>query len=198
MQDARTLQAYDDHAAAYSADWLAQPAPDDLYALLTKHFIAGGRTADIGCGNGRDANWLAAHGFPVEGFDASEALLAEARRLFPAIPFRHALLPDLTGVTAPFDNIVCETVIMHLSPAAIPAALASLQRILRPGGVIYLSWRATEGEDQRHADGRLYAAFRPDLVRAAFAGWAILHDEDVTSLSSGKRICRLIARKPAA
>jgi SAM-dependent methyltransferase len=197
MSDDRTVDAYAANAAAYSRDWLDQPAPDDLYALLDQYFIKGGETADIGCGNGRDAAWLADHGYKVTGFDNSPELLAEARRLFPAIAFAQAVLPRLDEIAGQFDNVVCETVIMHLDRAEVPQAVRSLIRILRPDGVLYLSWRVTEGADQRHADGRLYAAFTPDLVSGELADCAILHAEDVQSLSSGKRICRIVARKAA-
>lgn len=196
--DARTLAAYAQHASSYSQDWLDQPPPADLYALLERYLVAGGETADIGCGNGRDTAWLAAHGYPVIGFDGSDALLAEARRLNPGLEFRHAMLPELAEIGQSFDNIVCETVIMHLPAATIPLALHGLLGRLRPGGVLYLSWRVTAGSDLRHDDGRLYAAFEPALVLDALAACSILHFDDVISASSGKRICRVIAARQHA
>lgn len=193
--DSPTLDAYSKDAARYSQDWLDQPPPADLYALLETHLLPHGATADIGCGNGRDAAWLAANGYSVTGFDASEGLLAEARRLHPELAFRAAELPALTEIDTTFDNVVCETVIMHLPADSIPLAIDNLLRILKPSGVLYLSWRVTEGEDQRQPDGRLYSAFEPSLVVDALAGCVILLFEDVTSESSGKRICRVIASK---
>ncbi|HEY4162742.1 MAG TPA: class I SAM-dependent methyltransferase [Dongiaceae bacterium] len=195
MSDAATLDAYAKGAAGYSADWLAQPAPDDLYELLATHFRVGGATADIGCGNGRDAAWLAANGYPTTGFDGSPALLAEARRHHPKIAFQTANLPALGEITATFDNVVCETVIMHLPVAQIPVAVNSLKRIIRSGGVLYLSWRVTEGADVRDAAGRLYSAFPASLVTDPLQDCTTLHFADTTSLSSGKRICRIVARK---
>ena len=197
MTDQKTAQAYAANAAGYSEDWLNQPAPSDMYALLERYFVKRGATADIGCGNGRDAAWLAAQGFPVTGYDGSPELLAQAQALFPDVTFRPATLPGLSEISDRYDNVLCETVIMHLPASDIPEAVASLRCILKPGGVLYLSWRVTEGPDQRHADGRLYSAFAPDLVRGHLANCAILHFEDVNSVSSGKRICRIIARKPA-
>jgi SAM-dependent methyltransferase len=195
MGDAATLDAYAKGASGYSADWRAQPAPDDLYALLTQHFRKGGATADIGCGDGRDAAWLDAHGYPAAGYDATPSLLAEARRLHPGIPFHAAALPELAEITATFDNIVCETVIMHLPVAQIPIAVRSLTRILKAAGTLYLSWRVTEGADLRDAGGRLYSAFPARLVTDALQDCRILHFDDVTSASSGRRICRVVARK---
>lgn len=195
--DSATLDAYANDAARYSQEWLDQPPPNDLYALLETHLVPQGTTAEVGCGNGRDAAWLAGHGYDVSGFDASPGLLAEARRLHPEIVFREATLPALAEIDERFDNVVCETVIMHLPVESIPLAVDNLRRLLRPNGVLYLSWRVTEGADQRQADGRLYTAFEPKLVVDALVDCAILLFEDVTSESSGKRICRVIASKNA-
>ena len=193
--DPMTLAAYAQHALGYSQDWRDQPPPTDLYALLETHLVAAGETADIGCGNGRDTAWLAAHGYLVIGFDGSDALLGEARRLHPGLDFRRAMLPELAEIEQSFDNMICETVIMHLPAASIPLALEHLIGKLRSGGVLYLSWRVTTGSDLRHDDGRLYAAFEPSLLLDALVSCSILHFDDVISASSGKRICRVIAAK---
>lgn len=193
--DSKTLVAYSAKAQEYSQDWLSQPEPADMYELLKKYFIAGGETVDIGCGNGRDANWLVQNGFPTIGYDASSELLRIASSLYPNIQFRQALLPSLDVVQKQFDNILCETVIMHLPQAQISEAIESLKRILSRRGILYLSWRVTEKEDLRHVDGRLYSAFDPQFIVDRFSKNSILHFEDKISASSGKRVCRLIYRK---
>ena len=191
--DRPTLAAYDRDAAAFAKDWHEQPPPVDLHEIFQRFFIPGGATADIGCGSGREVAWLNANGFPARGFDASEGLLTEARTRYPQFEFAHAELPDLAGIAAgPFDNVLCETVIMHLDRALIAPSVRCLLEIVKPGGVLYLSWRVTEGEDQRDKHERLYAAFEPSLVRSELAAATTLLDEDVVSASSGKRICRLV------
>jgi len=84
---------------------------------------------------------------------------------------------------------------MHLEPEAIGPAVERLLAILVPKGVLYLSWRVTEGADRRDEHGRLYAAFDPQLVLRALGSTEILLDEQVGSLSSGKLIRRIVARK---
>lgn len=196
--DRRTLAAYDNDAAAFAKDWHEQPPPVDLHEIVRRFFIAGGPTADIGCGSGREVAWLNANGFPAKGFDASEGLLAEARARYPQLEFARAELPGLSGIaTESFANLLCETVIMHLDPAQIASSVRRMFEIVQPGGIFYLSWRVTDGEAQRDKHARLYAAFAPSLVRSELAGAAILLDEEVVSASSGKRIHRIVARKAA-
>jgi SAM-dependent methyltransferase len=198
MVDEATLTAYDRDPGAFAEDWETQPTPTDLQAVVRRFFIAGGATADIGCGSGRDAAWLTRNGYPAQGFDASDGLLGEARRRHPEVTFAAAMLPELAGI-APrsFANVLCETVIMHLAPAAVAPAVARLLDILAGGGVLYLSWRVTAGADRRDEHGRLYAAFAPEVVLRALAGTEMLLDEEVGSVSSGKLIRRIVARKPA-
>jgi SAM-dependent methyltransferase len=193
--DMKTLNAYEAAAPAFAADWHAQPAPTDLHAIVRQFFVPGS-VADIGCGSGREVAFLAAGGFVAVGYDASEALLAQARQRYPELAFGQAALPALAGIADhAFDNVLCETVIMHLPREQIAPAVHRLLAVVRPDGMLYLSWRVTEGSDRRDADGRLYSAFDADLVRGALDGATLVLDEAASSASSGKTIHRMVARK---
>jgi SAM-dependent methyltransferase len=195
--DRQTLAAYDHDAAMFAKDWHAQPAPVDLQETVERFFIRGGCTADIGCGSGREVAWLNANGFPAVGFDASDGLLAEARSRYPGSKFEHAELPGLKGIAADaYDNVLCETVIMHLDRAQVGPAVRRLLDIVKPSGVLYLSWRVTDECDMRDPSGRLYAAFDAALVRAELPDGTPFLDEEVVSASSGKKIHRLVVKKP--
>jgi 2-polyprenyl-3-methyl-5-hydroxy-6-metoxy-1,4-benzoquinol methylase len=194
--DRKTLAAYDSDPAAFAKDWHDQPDPRDLRSRRAL-FVRGGNSADIGCGSGREVGWLNANGFSAACFDASEGLLAEARRRYPGLKFAHAELPDLRGIAArAYDNVLCETVIMHLERARIAAAVRRLLDIVKPSGILYLSWCVTESADLRDAQGRLYAAFDASLVLAELKTAALLLDEEVVSASSAKKIHRLVVKKP--
>lgn len=194
--DRQTLAAYESDAAAFAKDWHAQPAPHDLHDIVRRFFIKGGTTADIGCGSGREVAWLNANGFPAQGFDASSGLLAEARARYPDLKFALAELPELRGIAAnAYDNLLCETVIMHLDRALIAPSLRRMLDVVKPGGFFYLSWRVTEGADQRDQHGRLYAAFEVSLVSAELSDATVLLDEEVVSDSSGKIVHRIVVRK---
>jgi len=193
--DRKTLAAYDSDAAAFAKDWHEQPAPVDLQEIVERYFVRGGNSADIGCGSGREVGWLNANGFSAVGFDASEGLLTEARRRYPGLKFATAALPDLKGIGT-YDNVLCETVIMHLEQSQIAAAVRRLLGVVKPSGILYLSWRITDDADLRDPQGRLYAAFDTALVMAELKTTALLLDEEVVSASSGKKIHRLVAKKP--
>jgi len=72
----------------------------------------------------------------TKGFDASEGLLAEARRRHPQIHFSTAMLPTSMALPKLLCNVLCETVIMHLEPEADHASVERLLAILVPGGIL--------------------------------------------------------------
>jgi SAM-dependent methyltransferase len=194
--DAPTAEAYATHAGEYADDWLSQPAPADLQRAVLRWFAHGPatRSADIGSGSGRDVDWLDREGYPTVGYEPGDALRAEAIARFPQANFLKAELPELAGVPShAFDNVLCETVLMHLPRTSVGAAVAALRRILKPGGTLYLSWRLGE-QDTRDARGRLYSAIPPAMVDETLTGMDVLHAEDVVSVSSGKRIRIVVAR----
>jgi len=194
--DSETMDAYNKRAASYAREWLEQDVPCDMYELLERYFTPG-LTADIGCGAGRDTAWLFEKGFQAIGIDASQGLLDEARAAYPGLAFQQGSLPELDGLKRGiYQNVLCETVIMHLEPARISDTIASLIDLLRPGGTLYVSWRVTEHESLRDKAGRLYSSFDRQLViLPATERCDVIFDEDVISASSGKRIQRLIFRK---
>jgi SAM-dependent methyltransferase len=193
--DAQTLETYDRLAASYADEWEQQPDPSDLYSLIDEYFVPG-PVADVGCGSGRDTAWLCGHGFQAVGFDASEGLLAEARRRHPGIEFTLARLPELDGVAAgAYANVLCETVIMHLAPADVGPSVRRLVELVAPDGTLYVSWRVPERDGWRDARGRVYHTVDPEVVGAALDGTTVLDEATTTSESSGKTIHRIVARR---
>ena len=72
----------------------------------------------------------------MRGYDASAALLDEARRRHPDLTFELAALPALAGVPSGAFRNVRETVVMHLEQAEAAAAAARLAELLMPGGTL--------------------------------------------------------------
>jgi len=196
--DQETIRTYDADARGFAEEWeVEQAAPEDLQGVVQQYFRPG-PTVDVGCGSGRDTAWLAANGFDVVGVDASKGLIEEAQRRHPGVDFTSDTLPALrTLENRTFTNVLCETVIMHLGAEGAAASARRLAALLAPNGVLYLSWRVTEGQDVRDPKGRLYAAFETSLITDAIEDLDIELDERIVSASSKKIVHRIVARRPA-
>jgi SAM-dependent methyltransferase len=195
--DERTLAAYDADPQKYCRDWLGQRPPEEIHISARRYFLTGGETADIGCGCGRDVDWLNRQGWPCTGYEPSAGLRAEAQRLYPSYKFLAESLPLLAGIPVNrYDNVLCETVLMHLPGGEQAAALEALLRILRPGGVLRLSWRAAKDGDTRDPAGRLYEPIHSAVIKARLEGEAaILLDGGSAPCSSGATLHHIVARK---
>jgi len=94
---------------------------------------------DLGCGGGLATACLAQRGAWVVGLDLSQRSLRAARRPThghddPAPVFLCGRAEDLPFADASFDVIWCTDVLEHLDN--LPAAIAHIARILKPGGLL--------------------------------------------------------------
>jgi len=116
--------------------------------------LAPGRALDLGCGEGRNALWLAERGWHVTGVDFSDVGMAKARRLAAArgvagdrLDLVLADLVDYDPEPDAFDLVLL--LFVHPPPVSRRRLLASAARSLRPGGVVlvvgYDTANATEG-----------------------------------------------------
>lgn len=197
--DLKTLETYNKLAAKYSDDWLSQPAPIEIHEIVRAHFKKGAPTVDIGCGSGRDVAWLNNEGYPCLGYDGSDGLLSEARKRFPQFQFLKSLLPKLTEIPdGSYDNVACETVMMHLPEGEQLEAFQNLLRVVKPGGVLHLSWRFPEidHEASRDENHRLYAPVNAQALidYASQVNAEILEYKTALSASTGRKISHLVLK----
>jgi SAM-dependent methyltransferase len=134
----RQFDAYTRLAGVYD-EAVVDPCHDSLAAFLDELFGAGEEAVvgvlDVCCGTGLLAAELAARGYRVTGMDASEAMLARARRLLGSrAALIHATLPDLP-LEKTFDAVTCTLDgFTYLSPAALALTVEAIAGVLRPGG----------------------------------------------------------------
>ena len=153
--DKQTIETYDRDAERI-AQLHSSLTPDRLYTLITEHFTKTGNTLDVGCGIGRDTQWLNQHGYPALGVDASEGMLKQAQQLYPQVRFIKDSLPDLNSLNGQtFQNILCSAVLMHLDKANLEQACLKLLDLLQAEGHLIISIRATDTTDHRE-NGKLY------------------------------------------
>ena len=113
---------------------------------------------DAGCGTGRVAIELARRGVEVEGVDASESMLATARRLAPDLPWVLADLADL-DLGRTFDVVVMAGNVMHFTPLGTTAAvIAGCALHLAPRGVVVAGFQLGRAYDLDTYDAEAAAA----------------------------------------
>jgi SAM-dependent methyltransferase len=170
--DPATLEVYRAEAARYQA---LSPSPSEAAALDT--FLGllppGGRILDLGCGPGHHAAAMAARGFDVTAWDASETFVDLARAKGVRAERRSF---DTLDAEAAYDGIWASFSLLHAPKAAFPRHLSAIARALRPAGHFFLGMKLGSGE-RRDALGRFYAYFsEADLTEALeAAGFETLH-----------------------
>jgi SAM-dependent methyltransferase len=165
------LRGWDERyrSAAGPADRIEPPTPVLVEAAAGRK---PGRALDLACGTGRNALWLAEHGWTVTAVDGSRAAIETLRARAAAsrltVDARIADLEKSEFVIEPasWDLIaMCYYLQRDL--------FAPAKRGLAPGGVIIAIVHLTEpGEEPtKHR-------LRPGELRAYFADWEILHSRE--------------------
>jgi SAM-dependent methyltransferase len=161
--DAKTdeLRAAHDVLAEFYAERLAgalEGSPADRAVLgvfcdLVRDAGVGGGVADVGCGTGRLAPFLAARGLEPRGVDLSPDMVRVARRDNPGFDYQVADLRELPFGDATLAGVVCWYSLMYLAPEDRPGAFAELARVVRPGGHLVTAFKAGDGALRRGGQG---------------------------------------------
>jgi SAM-dependent methyltransferase len=100
--------------------------------------VAGTQLLDVATGPGGTAAKAAARGALVTGVDLAPQMVALAAQRYPTIAFRVADVETLPFEGGCFDAVVCNFGLGHFPRP--PQAVAECVRVLRPGGMLSLSW----------------------------------------------------------
>jgi ubiquinone/menaquinone biosynthesis C-methylase UbiE len=111
-----------------------------------------GLVADVGCGPGRVAAWLTAHGLDVVGVDVSHAMLTVARRAHADIRFEEGRLTALPFEDGSLVGAVCWYSIIHTPPEHLREVFSELRRVLSVGGHLLVAFQAGDSEAVQRTD----------------------------------------------
>ena len=138
-----------------AGDFPTEPHPLVIEAAA---MLPPGRALDLACGAGRNARYLAEHGWSVTAIDNSEVAISIVRSLHI-----DARVVDLERDLLPFDDesfdLVCIINFLHRP------LFAEAKRVTRPGGIVVAAVR-TSGS----------YSLAPQELRADFAGWQVIGD----------------------
>ncbi|GAA0369459.1 class I SAM-dependent methyltransferase [Micromonospora gifhornensis] len=117
--------------------WGREPEPV-VESLAQRTSLEGLRVLDAGCGEGRNAAFLARHGALVDATDVSELALRNARGAWPdEVGITWSVRDVLTQPLPPasYDVVVFDSVAHWLADeASVAAAVTALQQATRVGG----------------------------------------------------------------
>ncbi len=151
-----------------------EPAPllVDAASALTP-----GRALDLACGAGRNAAWLARHGWDVVAIDGASEAIRIVHEHDPAIDARVLDLESGASLPFPDQSFDLVTVLYYLHRPLF----AEAKRVVKRGGVVIAAIRM-RGINPR------FCVSQGEL-RSYFFGWELLHERE-------GEIAEVVARRP--
>ena len=153
-----------------------------LREILDSHG-AGRSLLDVGCGTGRHLELLAAAGFHVVGVDRSEVMADIARARLAPFPDARVVRAELASLpfSTEFDVVTMMFSVLgyQVTDEAMTAALTSVHRVLRPGGLFLFDiLDAATVLHQGPQGGVTVVRDDPDVLLRATTG-RVFRDEEV-------------------
>jgi SAM-dependent methyltransferase len=192
-QKSREFQtSYDRVANEYARRLYDELRHKPLDRQLLDRFVNGvrslGLVCDLGCGPGQVARYLHERGVSVCGVDLSAGMIAQARELNPGIEFSQGDMRSLDVLDDAWAGIAAFYAIVNLEPAEVTQALREMWRVLRPPGLLLLSFHI--GKEVEHVEDLWGCAVCLDFY--------FFRTEDVTKylLAAGFEIEEIVERGP--
>ena len=172
--------------------------PEDLEAaparlvIETAKPLPPGRALDLACGAGRNAVWLAGHGWNVTAVDGAPAAIEILQhRADAAGVVLDARVADLEKGEYTIERAAWDLIVLsyYLQRDLFEPA----KRGVVPGGIVLAIVHITEpGEEPT------YKRLRPGELRANFAEWEILHSYEGKPADPAheRAVAEIVARRP--
>jgi tellurite methyltransferase len=181
--------------------------PNESVIRIASFIPAGSRALDIGCGEGRNALYLAGLGFQTSAFDISLSGIEKLREIAYDRNLKiDASVYDMREYVFPchFDVIVCQGCLHLIEPAEWKLLISRMKEFTAPGGYHVtgvFTDTVPEPEDQR---GLMVGLFKEGELQEQYHGWEIIesnsfrfhhtHPGGISHEHAGNEI---IARKPS-
>ena len=178
--------------------------------MFRNHVTTESRILDYGCGYGRTVDELLNHGYPnVVGIDSSPLMIERGHRMYPYLDLQ--VLPA-SGLSYPDESF--DAVLLFAVLTCVPTnegqrrLINSLTRVLRPGGLLYISDYYLQ-EDERNrvryerfaAEFDVYGVFRlpegtilrhhsVEWIEALMSEFRLIHLSEMTVSTMNESLAR--------
>lgn len=175
------IGAYDQLYAARPYLWPDRPGRMVRQAVSSR---AAGRALDAGCGDGKNALYLAQSGWQVDGFDVSDVALDACRRRLSPVSVSCQIWQDDCRVARvtddAYDMVVAYGLYHCLDDVGLEAAHARLVSSLKIGGLfVCAAFNNMLPLPANHGTGDLHLRSN-DHLESLFAGWRLRNLEKGT------------------
>jgi SAM-dependent methyltransferase len=140
----------DEYVRRISDELKKKPLDRQLLDRFAENVRNLGAACDIGCGPGHVARYLHERGVKICGVDISTEMVERACRLTPGVEFRQGDMMALDVPDEAWAGIVAFYSVIHIPRMDVVHALRELRRVLRPGGLLLLSFHI--GDNTIHLD----------------------------------------------
>ena len=191
-----TLQYYEDNAETFISGTVNADMPEArqrFLQLLPENALI----LDFGCGSGRDTKAFLEHGYRVDAVDGSAELCRQASD-YTGICVRQMLFQEL-DISNYYDGVWACASILHLSKIEISDVLKRISNALKPGGILYTSFKYGTFEGMRN--NRYFTDFTETTLSKLWIGIDFLQiidiwtTQDVRPGREEKRWINLLARR---
>lgn len=158
-----TIAFYDEQYAESTAHLDMQK----FYNRFEKYLSEDACVLDAGCGSGRDSKHFIEKGYTVTAFDASETMCECASKLtgqkvrtltFQAMDYQEC-----------FDGIWACASLIHVPEDELVSVIKKVIVALKPGGVLYASWKYGKGTRFDDHSGRLFCDMNENNITRYFS-----------------------------
>jgi SAM-dependent methyltransferase len=173
---------------ATSSDWQADPWLRRVMPLLPA-----GRALDVACGRGRNAVFLAEHGFTVTAIDLSREALAllNCEALARKLSIEARLLDLEEAPTLPAGTFDLVINFFYLHRPLLPL----LGKLLRPGGLMVLRTFSRAGAFPGGPENAAMV-LNPGELLELFRDWQVLfHEEGLEPSRKGGSLAGIVAKR---
>jgi SAM-dependent methyltransferase len=160
LMDHKTIEVYRQNSGFFANKYLN--ANNGITKYFSRSFINHSKILDIGCGVGKELNFLLSKGYDAIGIDPCEKLIEIGAEFYPKIKGRVFVdnIPELRSIKQDFDGIICSSVLMHIPSIQLFDVVLSIKEHLKPNGNFLFSipnnYPIFDLKESRDASGRLY------------------------------------------